>query len=59
MKDETLVIIIREDFHEVFNYEIQLEPPGTTHIIQVPPGILSGDYRHMQIEIIRKEVAGP
>ena len=59
MKEEILVITIRQDFQIVFNHEIVLYKGCALGITEVPPGILSGDYRHCQIEIERKEVTKP
>ena len=59
MKEEILVITIRQDFKIVFKHEITFYEYNIIGITEVPPGIVMGEYRHMQIEVERKEVAGP
>jgi len=53
MKGEKLLVVVRVDLIDVFNYEIRPVQDWGALYVEVPPGVIPNDYKHMQIEIYR------
>lgn len=54
MEGELLVFTVRVDMIQVYTFEMHPVTDWGTAKFEIPPGVIKGDYKHLQIEVEKK-----
>ena len=54
MENEILIITIKVNMLQVYTHTKRLLPKESVSLFEIPPGLIPGDYQHLQLELTRK-----